>query len=106
MVQQRIRRGETTCRNIRYTAAEWQAIVEAARTAHTTASAFVRETSLAAVPGDHATPETTPLIVELGRCGTALARLAATAKATGALPDAARLETALAELLAAVRRLP
>jgi hypothetical protein len=65
----------------------------------------VRETSLAAAMGAQSAPEKLPLIAELGRCGTALARLAATAKATGALPQAESLEAALAELLTAVRRL-
>ena len=90
---------------IGYTRTEWQAISDAAEACHKTASGFVRETSLAAALGGHADPEKLPLIAELGRCGTALARLAATAKATGALPQAESLEAALAELLAAVRRL-
>ncbi len=91
--------------DIGYTATEWQAITDGAEACHKTASGFVRETSLAAALGGQSAPEKLPLIAELGRCGTALARLAATAKATGALPEAAPLEAALAELLVAVRRL-
>lgn len=92
-------------RVIRYTPAEWLAIVEAARACHRNPLAFVRETSLAAAPGDGSVPEKASLIVELGRCGTALVKLAATARASGALPEAARFDAVLAELLAAVRRL-
>ena len=88
-----------------YTATEWQAICDAAGACHRTGAGFVRETSLAAAMGAQSAPEKLPLIAELGRCGTALARLAATAKATGALPQAESLEAALAELLTAVRRL-
>jgi len=90
---------------IGYAKTEWQAISDAAEACHKTATGFVRETSLAAAMGAQSAPEKLPLIAELGRCGTALARLAATAKATGALPQAESLEAALAELLTAVRRL-
>ncbi len=99
------RRRHRVAHEIGYTTTEWQAISDAAEACHKTGSGFVRETSLAAALGGHAAPEKLPLIAELGRCGTALARLAATAKATGALPQAQPLEAALAELLAAVRRL-
>jgi hypothetical protein len=90
---------------VRYTTTEWQTICDAAEACHKTGPGFVRETSLAAARGGQSAPEKLPLIAELGRCGNALARLAATAKATGALPQAESLEVALAELLTAVRRL-
>ena len=102
---QRPHRTRRVPHDIRYTTTEWQSISDAAEACHKTATGFVRETSLAAALGGHSAPEKLPLIAELGRCGTALARLAATAKATGALPQAAPLEAALAELLVAVRRL-
>jgi len=45
------------------------------------------------------------VIRELGRAGNAIVRLAATARESGALPEARLLDSALAELLALVRRL-
>lgn len=90
---------------IRYTPAEWAAIGEAARACGKTAPNFVRETSLGALPGGTSALGNAPLIRELGRCGTALAKLAANAQAAGALQEAASLATTLAGLLEAVRQL-
>ncbi len=87
-------------RTILYTSAEWEAIVERARVAGKTPHRFIRETSLGRLPRARLA-----LIRELGASGTALTRLAATARATGALPEAGSLDAALAELLTAVRRL-
>jgi hypothetical protein len=89
----------------RFTAAEWEAIVEAAHASGKTAVAFVHDASLEAVPTGHGTVGNAPLIRALGRCGTTLAKLAATAREMGALPEAASLERTLAELLAVVRRI-
>jgi len=87
------------------TDAEWEAIVERARACRKPPGRFVRETALGALPKAHRSNADAALIRELGRSGTALAHLAATARETGALPAAATFETTLAELLAVVRRL-
>lgn len=83
---------------------EWAAIVAAAEACGRKPVTFVREAALAVLPSAHSTLGNARLIRELGRCGTALAALAATARATGVLPEAANVEAALAELLAVVRR--
>ncbi len=90
---------------IGYTAAEWEAIVEAARASGRTPTAFVRNASLEALPTGHSAVGNAPLIRALGHCGTTLAKLATTTRETGAAPEAASLEAALAELLAVVRRI-
>jgi hypothetical protein len=65
----------------------------------------VRNASLEALPIGHSAVGNAPLIRALGRCGTTLAKLATTARETGAVPETASLEAALAELLAVVRRI-
>jgi hypothetical protein len=99
------RRGRGLECHIRYTEAEWEAIVEAARASGRTPAAFVRDASLEALPIGHSTVGNASLIRALGRCGTTLAKLATTAREIGAVPEAASLELALAELLAVVRRI-
>jgi hypothetical protein len=89
---------------VRFTTTEWAAIVAASNARGRKPATLVREAALAVLPGAQSTLGNAPLIRELGRCGTALAALAGTARATGALPEAASVEAALAELLAAVRR--
>jgi hypothetical protein len=91
--------------HIAYTAAEWEAIVEAARASGRKPAAFVRNASLEALPTGHSAVGNAPLIRALGRCGTTLAKLATTAREIGAVPEAASLELALAELLEVVRRI-
>jgi hypothetical protein len=90
---------------LRATDAEWQAILHGARASSKRAAPFVRESVLQAVGGAGPHSATTLLLRELGRAGTALAHLAATARETGTLPTAATLETALADLVAATRGL-
>ncbi len=92
-------------RKIRYTAAEWSAVVEQARAAGRPPARYVRETSLGAVPRARRNWENDEVIHELGRIGTALMRLASTAKESGLASDQRAIEAALQELLAAVRRL-
>lgn len=91
--------------HVGFTASEWEAIVEAARASGRSATAFVRSASLEALPTGHSTVGNAPLIRALGRCGTTLLKLAATAREIGAVPEAASLELALAELLAVVHRI-
>ncbi|HVH08781.1 MAG TPA: hypothetical protein VM736_03210 [Gemmatimonadales bacterium] len=92
-------------RSVLYNDAEWHAVEEAARLHGKAPRVFVREVSLGTLPPARPGVLDAPLVRELGQSGTALARLAATARASGALPQAATLEAALAELLALVRRI-
>ncbi len=92
-------------RTVHYSDVEWQAIQEAARLCGKAARRFVRDTSLGALPKVPPLLANAELVRELGRSGNAIARLAATARASGALPEAATLNAALAELLAIVRQL-
>ena len=86
------------------TDAEWETIVARARACKTPPARFIREASLRSPKAMRAeTILLRDLVLELGRSGTALAQLAATARETGALPAAANIETALAELLTVVR---
>lgn len=91
-------------RGICYTPGEWDAVVAQARACGRAPARFVREASLGARAGPRPSEVNAALIRELGRSGTALTRLADTARATGALPEAARVEAALDELLVVVRQ--
>jgi hypothetical protein len=88
------------------TDAEWEAILARAQACKTPPGRYIREASIRSPKVMRAEAILLrELVRELGRSGTALAQLAATARETGALPAAATLETALAELLTAVRGL-
>lgn len=90
---------------IRYTVAEWREIVRRAAACGCEPARYVRETSLGAVPhGQRAQPADT-VIDELRRIGLSLSQLSATANAAGSAPETQALDMALAELLAAVRRM-
>ncbi len=92
-------------RKIRYTAAEWAAIVAHARACGRPPARYVREISLGGAPKPRPSTVNDGVIRELGRIGTALTRLAAAAKEAGAVADRTAIEAALAEVLATVRRL-
>jgi hypothetical protein len=92
-------------RLVHYTDAEWDAVKTAAQLAGKPARRFVRDASLGTLRPVPPVMANAPLIRELGRAGTALAQLATMARMSGALPHAATLEAALAELLALVRRI-
>ena len=92
-------------RKIRYTAAEWASIVQRARACRRPPARYVRETSLGAAPKTVHNQQNDDVIHELGRVGTTLSRLASQAKESGVLSQQAMIEAALAEILAAVRRL-
>ena len=92
-------------RKIRYTAAEWAAIVAHARACGRPPARYVREVSLGGVPKVRGGRVNDEAIRELGRIGTALTSLAATAKQAGTAAEQTAIETVLAQLLAAVRRL-
>jgi hypothetical protein len=91
-------------RKIRYTAAEWAAIVAHARACGRPPARYVREISLGALPKARPGRANDEIIRELGRIGTVLTRLA-TPKEANTAADQAAIEAVLAELLAAVRRL-
>ena len=90
---------------IRYTAPEWATVVERARASGRPPACYVREISLGHTPKGTHTLTIAPVVHELGRIGTTLARLAALAKESGATSKNGALDAALAELLTAVRRL-
>jgi hypothetical protein len=92
-------------RKIRYTAAEWAAIVAHARACGRPPARYVRETSLGGVPKARSARVNDEVVRELGRIGTILSRLAAAAKQAGTAADRTAIETVLADLLAAVRQL-
>lgn len=92
-------------RKIRYTSAEWEAIVECAHTCGKAPAEYVRETSLGAMPRARHGRENEAVVHELGRIGTALAALARVAKESGMTTQATALDAALADVVTAVRRL-
>lgn len=92
-------------RKIRYTAAEWSAIVAHARACGRPPARYVREISLGRTPKARQANVNDEVIRELGRIGTLLTHLAAGAKQTGSGADQAAIEAVLPDLLAAVRRL-
>jgi hypothetical protein len=92
-------------RSLPLTDAEYQLIDEAARLCGKTTRAFIREAALGVPIKVQPFLADAELIRELGRNGMGLFRLAETARASGALPQAERLEAALAEVLALVRRI-
>jgi len=92
-------------RTVLYTDAEWQLVQEAARLSGKTASGLIRDASLGVPVRAKPFLANAELVRELGASGMALTQLAALARARGTLPEAERLETALAELLALVRRI-
>lgn len=106
--RQHVGRGGTPRRSVRrlvcYTPAEWDGVMAQARAAGRTPAQFLREASLGTRPKARGSEGNAALIRDLGRSGIALTRLADTARATGVLPEAARIEAALDELLVAVRQ--
>jgi hypothetical protein len=92
-------------RSLPLTDAEFQLLDEAARVCGKTTRAFIREAALGVPIKVQPFLADAELIRELGRNAMALAGLAATARASAALPEANRLEAALAEVLALVGRI-
>jgi mobilization protein NikA len=87
-----------------YNDAEWQQLVETARLCGKPTRVFIRDISLGCRPPEPLVANA-ELIRELGRSGTALKQLAASARASGALPEATSLEAALTELCDVVRQI-
>jgi hypothetical protein len=95
-------------RKIRYTAAEWAAIVDRAHACGKAPARYVRETSLGATPrsrrGTRGGGDDRALLAQLARIGGTLNQLARLAHTTGRLPSEAVLRHAVDALLAVVRR--
>jgi hypothetical protein len=92
-------------RCVLYTDAEWAHLREVALLCGKTRSEFIRETSLRRRVRAKPFLANAELVRELAKSGTALARLAATARESGALPLAADLDAALAEVRMLLRRI-
>ena len=92
-------------RKIRYTAAEWETITQRARLCGKPPARYVREVSLGASPKARSSQANAELIRELGRVGTALTQLAATARRGEVRLSADAIDSTLAEILSIVRRL-
>lgn len=85
--------------NVHYSPAEWERVVERAEAAGKKPRTYIREVSLGRLPRTRFT-----IIRGLGRAALALKELAATARAAGAPAQTARIEAALADVFAFVRR--
>jgi hypothetical protein len=92
-------------RSVLFTDAEWAHVQETARLCGTTRSEFLRETALGRRVRAKPFLANADLVRELAKSGMALTHLATTARESGALPLADKLETALAELRALIRRI-
>jgi hypothetical protein len=92
-------------RSVLYTDAEWAHVQEVARLCGKTRSEFIRERSLGLRVRGKPFLANAELIRELSKNGMALARLAAMARESGALPLAADWEAALAEVRALLHRI-
>jgi hypothetical protein len=92
-------------RKIRYTKAEWEAITQRARLCGKPPARYVREVSLGAAPRPRSSQANAELIRELGRVGTVLTQLAATARQGRAGLSADAIDATLADILSVVRRL-
>lgn len=92
-------------RSLPLTDAEYQLIDEAARLCGKTTRAFIREAALGVPIKVQPFLADAELIRELARNALALARLAATARASGALPAADELDAARLEVVALIRRI-
>ncbi len=90
--------------HVLYTDAEWAHLQEIARLCGKQRSDFIRDVSLRRRVRVKPYLADAPLIRALSDSGMALTRLAATARASGALPAAAELDAALAELRQLLRR--
>jgi hypothetical protein len=89
---------------VRFTPDEFALIAQRARDCGRAPARFIREAALGAVPRERRSAASAELLRQLGRIGNNLNQLAARAHSGAPLPGSA-LETALGELLEAVRRI-
>lgn len=92
-------------RKIRYSDAEWDAIVQRAHACGQPPASYVRAVSLGAQPKAARSQANASVIHELGRIGNALAVLTSQERAGTADERADAIDAVLGELLAVVRRL-
>lgn len=89
---------------VRFTPDEFAIVAERARTCGRAPARFIREAALGAIPRERRSAANAELVRQLARIGNNLNQLAARAHIGAPVLEGA-LETALAELLSAVRRL-
>lgn len=89
---------------VRFTPDEFAVVAERARTCGRAPARFIREAALGAIPRERRSAANAELVRQLARIGNNLNQLAARAHSGAPVPEGA-LETALSELLSAVRRL-
>jgi hypothetical protein len=94
-----------TARKIRYHDHEWNRVVARARDCRMPPSRYVREVSLESIPRARRNRIADELILQLGRIGNNLNQLARFAHTTGELWARDELQSVLAEVLVAVRRI-
>jgi hypothetical protein len=92
-------------RKIRYTDAEWAAIIAHAHACGRPPARYVREASLGIVPKASRSKANASTIHELGRIGTTLSVLSRQEHTAGEPNRADAIDGAIAELLALVRQL-
>ncbi len=92
-------------RKIRYHDHEWNEVVEQACACGIPAATFIRRVSLGAKPRSRRNRNENDLILRLGSIATDLESLARAYHQTTRLPDSARLQLVLDEVLATIRRI-
>lgn len=89
---------------MRFTPDEFAVVAERARTCGRAPARFIREAALGAIPRERRSAANAELVRQLARIGNNLNQLAARAHAGAPVLEGA-IETALSEVLSAVRRL-
>lgn len=89
---------------VRFTPDEFAVVAERARTCGRAPARFIREAALGAIPRERRSAANSELVRQLARIGNNLNQLAARAHAGAPVLEGA-IESALLELLSAVRRL-
>ncbi len=98
-------RARRKARKVRYHDHEWNEIAAQARACGIPAATFIRRVSLGAKPRARRNRNENDLILRLGAIATDLDSLARAHHLTGRLPDAARLQLVLDEVLSTIRRI-
>jgi hypothetical protein len=104
-VVQQQSRARRKARKIRYHDHEWNEIAAEARACGMPAATFIRRVSLGAKPRARRNRNENELILRLGSIATNLDSLAHTYGQIGSVPDAARLQLVLDDVLATIRRI-